>query len=147
MNSGADARLLLSGSLHKISENLELLLSWIKLILEAITFKSGSKRNKWLLPEKTKVIVHLELQHTMLLFEWQLHHLDYISNVLPCEHVRCLTVRITGCMKICNVKFPSILFSISILSATLYFIHGSLLYPNSLYSWHKMVSVILEQSV
>ena len=33
------------GSLHKIGEKLECLLSLIKLMSEAITFKSGSKRN------------------------------------------------------------------------------------------------------
>ena len=131
MNSGANASLFFSGSLHKISENLELLLSWIKLMLEAITFKSGSKRNKWLLPEKCKSHSSSGTATYMLSFEWQLYH---TSNILPCEHVRCVTVEITGCTQICNVKLPSILFSISILSATLYFIHCSLLYTNSLHS-------------
>ena len=81
-----------------------------------------------------------KLQHSMLSFEWQLYHLDYISKILPCEHVRCLTVGITGCMQIWTVKLPSILFSISILSAIVYFIHCSLLYINSLYSQRRMVS-------
>ena len=140
MNSGENARLCSFGSLHKISEKLKLLLSWIKLILDAITFKSGSKMKNTNFYWKKRKSSSGNLQHTMLSFEWQLYHLDYISKILHCEHVRCLTVGMTGCMHIWTVVLPSILFSIS-MSATLYYIHCSLLYINSsIHSveWHLL---------
>ena len=44
--------------------------------------------------KNAKVIIHWQLQQTLLSFEWQLYHLDYTSNIMPCGHVRCLTVEI-----------------------------------------------------
>ena len=67
---------------------------------EAITFKSESKRNTCVsncYGKNAKVIVYLATA-TYYVVIWQLYHLDYTSKILPCEHARCLTVGITGCM-------------------------------------------------
>ena len=76
------------GSLNKIGEKLECLLSLIKLMSEAITFKSESKRNTCVsncYGKNAKVIDYLATA-TYYVVVWQLYHLDYTSKILPCEH-------------------------------------------------------------